>query len=370
MSGLFEGGEGGGREARVVGDWFAAGESARREAVACFGRGAILVTVGEERRYAALGDVRLSARLAGVARRLEFPCGGVLVVVDSDALDAALAAAGGRRRGGGVLHAVERRWSGVVAVAAAALVAAGGVYAALPWVSDAAAARVPASYLQEAGEVVLRTLHDQEVLHESRLEAAEVWRVRRLFAVAAGGAEVREGVTLRVAARRFAYGTGGRELANAFALPDGLVVPTDALVRRLSDEELLAVLAHEVGHVAAEHAARGIMRAAVVGGLVVLLSGDFSGLSLAPVFLLNLKYSRDFEREADCYAYGFLARQGMDSGVLEASLAKLEAFNAVEGEGGSGEEGGVGGLLAEVLTTHPRERGAEAVGWEEGRACW
>ena len=48
---------------------------------------------------------------------------------------------------------------------------------------------------------------------------------------------------------------GGYIDANAFALPSGIIVMTDELVELAkSDDELISVLAHEIGHV------RGVTR--------------------------------------------------------------------------------------------------------------
>ena len=62
--------------------------------------------------------------------------------------------------------------------------------------------------------------------------------------------------------------------ANAFALPDGTIVVTDALVHLAeNDEELLAVLAHEIGHVVHHHALRSVMQNSAVALLLAFALG-------------------------------------------------------------------------------------------------
>ncbi len=104
---------------------------------------------------------------------------------------------------------------------------------------------------------------------------------------------------------------GGAIGANAFALPDGTVVFTDEIVQLAkNDDELLAVLAHEIGHVKYRHAMRAAIQGSVVSFGVAMLTGDVSAASnlLAglPVLITTMSYSRNFEREADDNSLLFL----------------------------------------------------------------
>lgn len=99
--------------------------------------------------------------------------------------------------------------------------------------------------------------------------------------------------------------------ANAMALPGGTIVVTDALVRLARhDEEVLAVLAHELGHVQHRHSLRLALQSIGAGVILVAVTGDIGSVSdLAaglPSLLLQSGYSRDMEREADAYALAWL----------------------------------------------------------------
>ena len=68
--------------------------------------------------------------------------------------------------------------------------------------------------------------------------------------------------------------------ANAFALPSGIVVVTDDLVASAaSDEELLAVLAHELGHIQHRHALRGVLQTSIIPLLLAAITGDPASVS-------------------------------------------------------------------------------------------
>ncbi|NJD55987.1 MAG: M48 family metallopeptidase [Nitrospirae bacterium] len=106
---------------------------------------------------------------------------------------------------------------------------------------------------------------------------------------------------------------------NAFALPSGLVVMTDELVALAeTDEELEAILYHELAHVRNRHALRMVVQDAGIFLVVSALAGDLSGISSAaaslPTVLAQSGYSREFEREADRFAVQYLIRR--KSGVI------------------------------------------------------
>jgi Zn-dependent protease with chaperone function len=91
---------------------------------------------------------------------------------------------------------------------------------------------------------------------------------------------------------------------NAFALPGGTVVLLDELVQVAeNDDEIMAVLAHEIGHLHERHTMRLVLQTSVAGVLVAAVVGDvLSASSYAaalPAFLLQTRYSREFETEAD-----------------------------------------------------------------------
>lgn len=149
---------------------------------------------------------------------------------------------------------------------------------------------------------------------------------------------------------------GSPNSLNAFALPDGSVVVFDALARALDDDELLAVLGHELGHVVHRHGLKGLARGVGLAVLGQLVLGDFSSwtASLASG-LETLSYSRDVEREADAFIPSFLAAAGLPAGV-EARMWRR--FHDALTRQGSGRD------TAGWLSTHPgfeeRIRAADA----------
>ncbi|PUE40600.1 M48 family metallopeptidase [Limnohabitans sp. Bal53] len=104
---------------------------------------------------------------------------------------------------------------------------------------------------------------------------------------------------------------GKRIGANAMALPGGSMVVTDELILLAQhDEEIMAVLAHELGHVHAQHGLRLALQSLGAGVILVAITGDVGSVSDVaaglPALLLQTGYSRIMEREADDFALEWL----------------------------------------------------------------
>src|SRR6185295_15050115 len=151
---------------------------------------------------------------------------------------------------------------------------------------------------------------------------------------------------------------------NAFALPAGIIVMLDDLVKLARrDEEVLGVLAHELGHVHNRHTMRMLLESSATALVIAGLTGDIASTTslaaAAPALLLQTKYSRDNEREADAYAVDLMKQASMDPGSLARILARLD--------GGAGKKKNRGPGLPTFLSTHPatEERKAVALAGKE-----
>lgn len=136
---------------------------------------------------------------------------------------------------------------------------------------------------------------------------------------------------------------------NAFALPGGPVFITRGILLKMEKEsELAGVLAHELGHINARHHAKFLEKtygmSVLIGILGIALQGsDYAStvMSLAQVSagLLQLKFSRDQENEADALGVRFTYQSSYDPKGL---LSMFEKFKSLER-----------GMSVEWLSTHP-----------------
>ncbi len=135
-------------------------------------------------------------------------------------------------------------------------------------------------------------------------------------------------------------------MANAFALPGGIMVFTRGLLDEAgSPEEIAGIAAHELGHLAHDHSTRALYRSFAVSLLVGVLLGDLTGGALTgglAEWLVNTGYSREAERDADSFALARLRAAGIGAHGLADFFARLEA-----------RETGESGVLLRMLSTHP-----------------
>jgi Zn-dependent protease with chaperone function len=69
-----------------------------------------------------------------------------------------------------------------------------------------------------------------------------------------------------------------------------------------------------------------VLQSSVVGLVLAWYVGDVSGLlATAPAIIMQAKYSRDMEREADVYAEQTMRANGLSPCLLASLLDKLEA---------------------------------------------
>lgn len=119
---------------------------------------------------------------------------------------------------------------------------------------------------------------------------------------------------------------------NAFACADGSVRVFSSLMDIMTDEELLGVIGHEVGHVA-HHDSKKAFRTALLtsalkdgiasanGKAAALTDSQLGSLGEA---LINANYSQKQEREADDYGYEFLKASGKNPWSMALSFKKLK----------------------------------------------
>jgi predicted Zn-dependent protease len=138
---------------------------------------------------------------------------------------------------------------------------------------------------------------------------------------------------------------------NAFALPGGFFYVNSGLLLAADNEaELAGVMAHEIAHVAACHAAREQTRGQLVnlasiplifvGGGIGYAVQSAAGLALPVTFL---RFSRGFEAEADYLGLQYMYKSGYDPQSFIAFFEKLKA-----------QEKKKPGFLAKAFDTHPQ----------------
>ena len=302
---------------KIKAQWLSPGEGVRAAAKLWFEGGAVFAENERgDKQSAPIDKVEVSSRMPGLPRRITFADGVVIVADDNDFIDTAI---GGR----GFLYRMEAHWRGIFSsfLAAAFVVWVFMIYA-LPAATGIVAERVPQSLLEDMTEGAYSQLRENDFLMPSQLPPDDKAKAEGIF----GRVIKREGDNADDFRYQLRFHRMPLNIANAFAFPDGMIIVTDSLVSVLTGGELEAVIAHEVSHVRRRHGLRLLMESSVVFLLSSFLFGDISFvLSGGAALLVQQKYSRDFEREADCDAYLYLQENGESGQAMVAALTKLEA---------------------------------------------
>ena len=275
-------------------------------------------------------DVRWPERTRHGARTAHFQQGGSVQALDAGDWDA------WARRVGLPESAVvkaQQSWRGVaLAVLLLVGVLAAGYQWGVPWLARAALVAIPESVDRTVGDAVLRSF-DDSLLLPSAVPSARQEALRTAFAQAVARMqpkgqqityELRFHNSPRVPSRR---GQATRLGPNAFALPGGVVIVTDEMLKLLEgrDDVLMGVLGHELGHVQRRHGMRMLVQTTVLGAVASLLWGDISTvLAAAPALLGQSAYSREFEREADDDSIILLRANGLSPLVMVELFERLQ----------------------------------------------
>ncbi len=285
--------------------------------------------------------VRRSLRIANTPRWLYLPGGGACVTSDNAAVDRITR----ERRYERTLH----EWESRPAYAALAVALVVGmlwllVDRGVPVAVERIAGHIPVEAEAALGRETLRAL-DQRMMRKSTLPTSKQNALRAKFTGMVRAAGETTPHTLEF--RESLVG------ANAFALPSGIIIVTDGLVRlSRSDDEVLGVLAHELGHVKHRHTMRRLLEGSATALIIAGVTGDVASTTslaaAAPTVLLQTKYSRDNEREADAYAVQMMRRANVDPTHLARILTRME-------------RSGRGRNIPTFLSTHPRTGEREAL---------
>ena len=302
-------------------------------------------------------DVEVSAALASIPSRLVFANGDVFECLDNAQFKTLFDADGSKFSK--VIHQLESSTKFVIlALVLVPVLAYLSSIMLMPKVAKQLAPAIPKALVERLDLQVMESL-DGFMLAPSTASSIQ----RDQLQLAWSSLPQRQNYSLKVR-------NGGVIGANAMALPGGTIIVTDELLDLLTRAELMAVLAHEMGHVALNHGLRNIIQTLGVTAVISTVIGDVSLLAeavlvAAPVLLQQMSYSRDMEREADDYGRQKLAQLGVSPACLGLALSKLVASHASDDK--PGEDASHVGEWNDYLSSHPNTQ--ERIDASKGEEC-
>ena len=317
--------------------------------------GGLTVDTGDTQHAAGYAEVRVSDRLGNAPRRIEFPDGAAFETTNNDAVDRVI-----RKFRPGARPWLHRFEASVPLMAGAIVVTIVIGWATFRYAIPAASAVIAGSLPPE----LLGAVGDQtfEALDAYGLESTKLPPERR-ERIAARFGDMVDDTILGDRACRLEFRSAEKSFGpNAFALPPCRILVTDELVRLAEhDDEIYAVLAHELGHIHHRHSMRRVVQDAFLAFILMMITGDATQVSAAiaavPVLFLELGYARGFEREADRFALDYMVRERIAlhrfPDILER-MGNWMADKACDGEDCRRNPKAAGeGPLLDYLSTHP-----------------
>lgn len=315
------------------------GKSSRRLPVSLQRNGDTLVIAGDGLLVSfPLAQLRVEPRVGNTRRAIRLPDGGQVQSDDHKALDALFPQ---QNRFEAWVATLERHWGYALAgLIVTAILVWYAIVHGLPVAAERVARHLPVDVEIAVGEQALAAL-DRTWFSPSTLAAPRQAALRQRFRAFTG--DLQDGYHYRLEFR------GTHTGPNAFALPGGTIVMTDAMVKLAqNDEQLLAVLAHEIGHVKGHHSMRMVMQSAGVAALVSTLAGDAVSITALavtlPTILTQSSYSQAFENEADGYAFKHLKAHGLSPRYFAEIMQLLQKRSGEK----SGRDNGFN-----YLSSHP-----------------
>lgn len=318
----------------VEGEWFLPNSNRREKARLNLGQDELFVCSETEQvlARAPIGKIEISQRVGGIARELKFPDQSLFTSFDNDGIDRLLEKTGHRST---IFFAkLERFRPRLFAFVLLAIVCIYGLYKlTIPVFINVAVYATPDQIPLALGKSTLETLNrtilsSSEISEQRQNEVSAIFT--RLTQVADKNPD-RFHLYFKKASEKFG--------PNAFALPDGSVVITDALITfaRNDDAMIAGVLAHEIGHVEYKHSLRQIYYAAGLSTFIMFVTGDIGefleNILAQGSVLLSLSYTRASEAEADSFGVRLMAKAGYDPQGLIRFFEKLaKDYHASQGE--------------------------------------
>lgn len=318
-------------------------------------------------------QVKINDRLGNTERKLILADGSLFTTRDNDAIDTLINSKKGSHVGSKWnlrLHHHETKITSVLTMLVLTVVFVFGfVKWGIPWTSQTVAHALP----QETGDFIGKKsldFIDRYFLQPTKISDAKQQAIRSRFDTRLKPFGGDDDVQYQLHFREMTI--NGLSLPNAFALPSGDIVLTDKFVElSKNDDEIDAVLLHEMGHVVERHSLEMLTQSSLTTMIVTLILGNPDAISeLATglgTALVSSHYSRQYETEADEFAFNKMLEIGINPQAFGDILSRMEAYattavdtedddNSVNGQEPEIEENAEAveeDKLSDFLSSHP-----------------
>lgn len=315
----------------LKGVWFEQGSAQRCTAELAFENDAFMLQVKGGKVLTGLkSSLQVMDRLGRVERKILLDDGSVFGTMDNDGVDQMFQNSGVFSRW---IHRVESQLAWVM-VALIVTIASGYSFFVwgVPWTGKQVAEMLPheanlSIAKQSFGFLDNYILKPSYINEERQLALKTHFKQQLVKAVVDVDSEVHYKLHFR------RWNAGELEIPNALALPSGDIILTDKFIELAkTQQEIDAVLLHEMGHVEHRHSLQALVETTLVATAIMMVSGDSSGFADMGVGLASLlvssHYSRQHETDADRYAFEKMLALKRDPEAFSTIMARMEAYGS------------------------------------------
>ncbi len=313
----------------ILGQWYEAGSAAAQPATLSFKEeGLYQLTLENALSYVGHNStLAVSPRLGNVARKITFEDGSVFSTDNNDAIDKYFSK---QHKAYSLLHTLESHSSLVIIALLVTILSTGAFFKwGVPWTSKKIAHALPEKTNQLIAENSLDFL-DKYLFDDSNLTLKKKEQIQRHFysnivPLSKENREIKYQLHFRD------WSDGNLSIPNALALPSGDIILTDQFVKLCkTQDEMDAVLLHEMGHVVHRHTLEMVIEGTFVSVAVMLIVGDSNGLVDMGVglgsLLMSSAYSRGHEAEADSYAFKHMLAAHIDPASFSHIMTRMTEY--------------------------------------------
>lgn len=331
---------------RLEGNWYANGSAAKYSAVLTTQNSLYEIQVENEKLFSgSLESLCIESRLGNIERKITLHDGSIFTTYDNDTLDMLYAQKKNKNKS---LHYLESKIHWVVL---ALVITIFSIFASFKWGIPLASKGIAHALPTSTNKIIsIHTMDilDKYIFKESKISKIKMEQIRtnfkrRILPTIANNEEYKYKLHFRL------FKDANLSLPNAMALPSGDIILTDKFVQLCqSQDEIDSILLHEIGHVVHRHSLVTLIQSTFISVGAMVILGDSNGLADMGVglgsMMINLQYSREYETQADTYAFEHMLHNNIDP-VAFSNI--MDAMSIYLGNGDKEDSSG-------YISTHPK----------------
>ncbi|MBX2848458.1 MAG: M48 family metallopeptidase [Acidiferrobacterales bacterium] len=319
----------------IKGKWYAKGSAAQRDAVLHLDQDYFTLNISAvDTLEGRVSELKINDRLGNVERKITLKDGSIFATFENDSVDALTSKSSFVN---GFLHHIESNLAWVAVALIVTILTTGAFFKwGLPWSSNKIAHALPHKTNEIIASHTLDFLDEYFFEENSDVDPEIAEQIRRHFHANLVPLEIiATDIEYRLHFRKWEFDEEG--IPNALALPSGDIVLTDKFVELCENQnEIDAVLLHEMGHVVHRHSLQMLIQGTLITTIIMVATGDSNGLAdlglgLGSVLIAS-GYSRGHETEADIYAFEKMLKAGVDPQAFSTIMDRMTQYMEDLGE--------------------------------------